>query len=89
MPEYMIELQHNPDECSGLLNDMLEYNEDLLEMFLWGCKDGVHVGWALVEAEDPEDIREVLPPSAKDKARVIEVTRLTPEEMRRQHEAAS
>jgi hypothetical protein len=89
MPEYMIEIEHAPEECTQALKEMMDYDEDLIEMFIWGCRSGIHKGWALVEADNIDDVKGVMPPSVKDKVRVTEVARFAADELRRQHEQAS
>jgi hypothetical protein len=48
-----------------------------LHNFDWGCKVGVHTGWAIIEAEDEAQARLAVPPLVRRKARVIELTKFT------------
>jgi hypothetical protein len=89
MAEYMIESEHSPEECSELLNEMVAYDKDLMEAFFWGCKSGVHKGWLMVEADNADDVREVLLPSIRNKTVINAVSRFSGEELKKQHEQAS
>jgi hypothetical protein len=89
MAEYMIELRHTAENCSQILDEMMDYDDELLDMFTWGCKSGEHIGWALVKADNKEEVGEMLPPAIRDMAHIVEVNRFNAEEMRRQHEQVS
>lgn len=89
MAEYMIELRHTAENCSHILDEMMDYDDELIDMFTWRCKSGEHTGWALVEADNKEEVQEMLPPAIGDMAHIIEINRFNAEEMRRQHEQVS
>ncbi len=43
--------------------------------FDWGCKDGVHSGWAIIEAENVAEARLAVPPMIRNKARVVQLNK--------------
>ena len=45
--------------------------------FDWGCPDGVHTGWAIIEAEDEAQARLSVPSFVRNKARVVRLTKFT------------
>jgi hypothetical protein len=56
----------------------------------WGCLDGVHSCWVIVEAASRDEARMVLPPADRAGARVVRLTRLDlaqVDELERQHPA--
>ena len=55
---------------------------ELLGRFDWGCKHGEHIGWAVVEAQDQATARRLLPTTFRDKARVFQLTKFTPEDVK-------
>ena len=48
--------------------------------FDWGCKAGVHSGWAIIEAESEQQAHLAVPPLVRHKARVIKLNRFDPAE---------
>lgn len=89
MAEYMVETKHRPEDCLRALDEIMDYDEELLDNFVWGCRSGEHTGWALVDAESESDVKDVLSPSLRDDAHIIEVGRFTPDQLKAEHEAAS
>ena len=77
MERYLIETPHTPQECQFLVDQV--YAMGYLYHFDWGCKSGVHTGWAIIEAENEADARLAVPPMVRKKARVIQVNKFTGE----------
>jgi hypothetical protein len=85
MSRYIIETSHTPEQCLQALDQVLERGPDLLGKFDWGCMAGDHTGWAVIEAESRERLRGRVPPSILDSARIVEVGKFTPEQIRSFH----
>ena len=86
MPQYMIESPHTEEECLRALDQLVDKEPALLRDSWFGCMAGDHTEYATVEAGSEMDAREMLPDFLRDKARVVEVTKLTPEQVREFHE---
>ena len=86
MAKYVIAAPHTPEECLEDLDKMVAEAPDLLDKFVWGCAQGEHKGWAYVEAESKEELIATLPKSVQEKVKVIEVSKLTPEQIKSFHE---
>jgi hypothetical protein len=71
MDRYLVETPHSAQDCKMLIDQI--YAMGYLYNFDWGCMDGVHCGWAIVEAENDEDARLSVPPMVRKKARVIKL----------------
>lgn len=84
--QYFIEVSHTPEECLRALDEMKDQGTDILSMFRWGCNSGDHRGWAFVEADSEMDARDMLPPSVREKAVVVEVVEFTEDQLREMHE---
>jgi hypothetical protein len=78
MNRYFIESPHEPKECDMLMKTVLAMG--YLMHFDWGCKSGHHVGWAVIEAENQEQARLIVPPNVRSRARIIRVDRWGPED---------
>ncbi|MBI4535173.1 MAG: hypothetical protein HY708_02770 [Ignavibacteriae bacterium] len=83
MPSFLVESHHTLDECVRVLQDLLAIG--YLTHFDWGCKDGDHTGWAIIEAENKAEALMVVPSSVRARARVIQLTRFSPEEVKAMH----
>ena len=67
MDRYLIETPHRDQDCLNLIK--LLNAQGYLVHFDWGCKDGVHAGWAIIEAENEAEARLVVPPLVRGQAR--------------------
>jgi hypothetical protein len=73
MEKYLIETPHTDQDCNLLVDQI--YAMGYLYHFDWGCKVGVHCGWAIVEAENEAEARLAVPPLVRNKARVIQLNK--------------
>ena len=73
MKRYLIETPHSAEECQRLINEI--YAMGYLANFDWGCKSGVHCGWAILEADREDQVRLAVPPLVRGKARVIQLNK--------------
>jgi len=83
MPRYLIEIQHSDDYegCVKALSTIMEYGSHLVHKADFGCKDGVHVGWLIVDVDSREDAKMIVPPQQRSDARIVELRRWTREEI--------
>jgi hypothetical protein len=47
----------------------------------WGCLDGEHKGWVIVEVESKQEVRSILPPAYRSQAKIVELNKFTLEEI--------
>lgn len=73
MERYLIETPHTTQDCKLLIDQL--YAMGYLYHFDWGCKVGVHCGWAIIEAENEAEARLAVPPMVRSKARVIQLNK--------------
>jgi hypothetical protein len=59
MNRYLIETPHSTEECLDLIKVLNA--QGYLWNFEWGCKAGIHTGWAIIEAENAAQARLVVP----------------------------
>ena len=85
MAKYVIEAPHTPAECSEALDETLTKDPDLLKKFVWGCMHGVHTGWAYIDANKKEDVSAMIPKAMQTKAKITEVSKFTPEQVKSSH----
>jgi len=73
MDRYLIETPHTAEDCHLLVDQV--YAMGYLYHFDWGCQDGVHCGWAIIEAENEAEARLAVPSIIRNKARVIKLNK--------------
>jgi len=81
MARYLLTCPHTPEDCVPDIDSVLGHSKELLARFDWGCKDGEHTGWVLVEAGNEATARMMLPVALRTKAHVRMVNKFTPEDM--------
>jgi hypothetical protein len=82
---YLIESPHTKEECLQALDDVLARGPEFLAKFEWGCMSGEHTGWAVVEAGSEAAARSIVPVLVRSKARIVEVGKITPEQIKSFH----
>ena len=73
MERYLIESPHAAEDCDKVINEIMLAG--YLHQFEWGCKDGVHSAWAIIEAENREHARQIVPWMVHDKARIVKLAK--------------
>ena len=70
---FLIESPHEADECDRILRNVLAMG--YIHHFDWGCKSGVHVGWAIVEVENEGEAKLMVPSLVRAQARIVPLTK--------------
>ena len=73
MDRYLIESPHTAEDCYRVIIEV--QMAGYLHHFEWGCKDGVHTAWAIIDAENREHARQVVPWMVREKARIVKLAR--------------
>ena len=83
MPRYLIEVEHDAtgDSCKNVVRTFLDTGSHYLTHAEWGCSDGVHKAWMIVETADKEAARSIVPPPYRSDARVVTLSRFTIEQV--------
>ena len=87
MARYLIESPHTGEECLTVLNWILAQGSMLLSKYDFCCMDEDHTGYVIIEAPSREDARRSIPPPIRNKAKIVELQKFTPEEIRSFHTA--
>jgi hypothetical protein len=79
----MIEVDHEAETnaCARAVDVFLATGSHYLTKADWGCLDGVHTAWIVVEAESREQARSVVPPAFRRDARVTALNAFGREEI--------
>ena len=87
MPRFLIEVSHESTQvtCARAVEVFLKTGSHFFTHADWGCKDGVHVGWAIVEAENREEAIMTVPTIIRNKARAVRLNKFTEEDLQNLH----
>ena len=83
MDRYLITIPHTHEDCLKALQQVEAIG--MITHFDWGCKDGEHTGWAIIEAENKSQAMMVVPTFQRSKAHVVMLTKFSPEDVRTMH----
>ncbi len=89
MALYMITSAHEPEECLDTLDRIQSKDSALLDTFVFGCKEGDHTGYAILEAESRIRALDLLPDTLQETACITRVDRFTAEDIRSFHAKAA
>ncbi len=87
MPRYIIEAEHDPtpEACLRALDAFMYAGSHYLTHADWGCKDGDHTAWMVIEADDDVTARHMVPPVIRRSARLVKLSKFTPQEIKELH----
>ena len=84
--EYLIVVTHDAADCLRLLDDWARDHKRLLAKAKWGCSEGVHTGWVVVEATSEQAAMAMIPASSREYARAVMVETMDkPDRLQRVH----
>ncbi len=87
MDRYLIETPHSDANCLALLEALNA--RGYLNNFDWGCKAGVHSGWAIIEAENEAQASLSVPPLVRNLARIVRLNKFTSREVMALHRGSA
>ncbi len=73
MERYLIESPHEAEECENVIRQVAAAG--YLHNFDWGCADGIHCGWAIVETDSPDHASQIVPWTVRKKARIVKLVK--------------
>jgi hypothetical protein len=83
MARFLIEAPHEaePTACARAVKVFLETGSHFLTNADWGCLDGEHKAWIILEAESKDEARFVLPPAYRPEAKIVRLNKFTMDEI--------
>jgi hypothetical protein len=80
---FLIELSHDPAElaCARVVKVFLASGSHLLTNADWGCKDGVHSAWIIVEVDTKDEARLTIPVPFRAQAKIVALNKYAMEEI--------
>ena len=92
MPRFLIEVPHETEAvaCARAVGIFLRTGSHFLTHAEWGCADGDHRAWIIVEVESRDEARNIIPSVLRPQAKIVRLNSFTLqeiEEILRQHPA--
>lgn len=76
---FLIEVQHEGTmaACARAVEVFLRTGSHFLSRADWGCKDGEHKAWIVVEVDSKDEARSIVPPAFRAQAKVVQLNAFT------------
>ncbi len=83
MAKFLIEVPHEGDflACAKVVHVFLSAGSHLLTQADWGCMDGTHSAWLIVDVENKESALQLVPPVFRKQAKIIGLNKFTLEQI--------
>ena len=79
MPRFLIEIRHSDEYegCVKALDAIVNFGSHLVTNAEFGCEDGEHAGWLIVELDTRAEALQMIPPKLRDGARIVQLRKWT------------
>jgi hypothetical protein len=83
MAKFLIEVAHDEEEivCARVVEVFLKTGSHFLSNADWGCMDGDHRAWIVVELDSKEEAVQILPPVFRRGAKIVELNKFSLEDI--------
>lgn len=80
MDRYLVISAHTEEDCKMAVKHFMKYHASFLTHFEWGCHDGDHHAYAIIEADSHENAKMSVPPIFREKSTVIKLVHFKPDQ---------
>jgi hypothetical protein len=83
MSKYLIEVHHGEDKlaCEHTVAIFLSSGSHFLTNADWGCRDGEHKAWFILEIESREAALQIVPPALRKDTKIIQLNKFLPKDI--------
>jgi hypothetical protein len=83
MPRFFVEVPHENtrEACDKAIEVFRNSGSHFLTNAEWGCHDGEHKAWFMLELDDKETVKELLPPLFRRDAKIVEIVKFNNQTM--------
>ena len=83
MPRFLIEVPHESHalDCARAVEVFLTTGSHFFTHADWGCRDGEHKAWIIVEVDTRDEAICIVPPAFRSQAKVVQLNAFTQEEI--------
>jgi hypothetical protein len=80
---FLVISPHTAGECVNALKEI--HAVGYITHFDWGCLDGDHTGWVVLEAENAKQALMVVPTMQRQHAKAVKLVKFTPQDIEAMH----
>ena len=83
MPRFLIEVPHESNQvaCAKAVEVFLKTGSHFFTEADWGCRDGEHKAWAIVEVDTRDEALAIVPPGFRTKAKAVQLNAFSIDEI--------
>ena len=83
MGRFLIEVPHEEEKlaCARAAEILMKTGSHFMTHTDWGCLDGVHKAWIIVESDNKQEARRILPPAFRSQATIVSLNKFSMEEI--------
>ena len=83
MARFLIEVLHDATElkCALAVQEFLRTGSHFCTHADWGCKDGEHKAWMVVDVDSRSEARAIVPPGFRHEAKIVQLNTFTMQEI--------
>ena len=79
MSQFLLEVPHEEDQvsCEKAIRILLSTGSHFLTHAHFGCHDGVHKAWIIVDVDSKEEARSIIPTEYRNQSLVVKLTQFS------------
>ena len=83
MPKFLVEVAHENTKqaCMRAVEIFLRTGSHFLTHADWGCKDGEHKAWLVIDVDSKNEARQIVPPEFRSAAKITQLNTFTRDEI--------
>ena len=83
MAKYLIEVPHEAkkEACEEAVRIFLNTGSHFLTNADWGCKDGEHKAWFILNTDSKEEAQNILPPAFRHQAKIVKLIKFSTDDL--------
>jgi hypothetical protein len=76
---FLIEVPHEASTlaCARVVEVFLKSGSHFLSHADWGCRDGEHKSWMIVEVDSKSEAQSIVPPALRSQAKIVQLNLFT------------
>ena len=84
LSRFLIEIPHEAtlSACLVAIDVLVNSGSHLLSHADWGCKDGDHKAWLIVEVENKDEARAIVPPAFRSHAKIVQLNSFSSQDLK-------
>ena len=87
MPRFLIEVPHDEStvSCIQAIDVFLRTGSHYLTHADWGCQDGVHKAWMVIDVDSKHEALNIVPADYRPRATIVQLNAFTMENLEKLH----